>query len=113
MHVTDICTIFGNALDNALEAVAMIEDPEQRLIHLTVKKHKNFILIQVLNYCTNMENVADLTKGGHLKTSKADHRNHGFGIKSIRITAEKYGGSVNLDRKDGWFGLHIMLPIRT
>jgi len=113
MHVTDICTIFGNALDNALEAVAMIEDPEQRLIHLTVKKNKQFVLINVMNYCGDVEDVADMTEGGHLKTSKYDKENHGYGIKSIRYTVEKYGGTLNIDRKDGWFGLHVLLPENT
>lgn len=110
MHVTDICTIFGNALDNALEAVAMIEDPEQRLIHLTIKKNKKFILINVMNYCGDVEDVEDMTEGGHLKTSKYDKENHGFGIKSIRYTVEKYGGTLNIDRKNGWFGLHMLIP---
>jgi len=42
MHVTDICTIFGNALDNAIENTVLIGDPEKRLIHVTVSSHKSF-----------------------------------------------------------------------
>ena len=51
MHVMDICTIFGNALDNALESVIMLTDPQKRLIHVTVSAQRSFVSIQVLNYC--------------------------------------------------------------
>lgn len=51
MHVTDICSIFGNALDNAIESVILLPEEEKRLIHLTVSAKKNFVFIKVENYC--------------------------------------------------------------
>ena len=106
MHVADICTIFGNALDNAIESVSMIEDPEKRLIHLVLSQKKNFILIQVNNYCENHITI----KNGYPVTTKADKGNHGFGLKSIRYTVEKYHGTLNFDLKDSWFELKILIP---
>ena len=106
MHVADICTIFGNALDNAIESVTMIEDPEKRLIHLAISQKKNFILIQINNYCEN--NIT--MKNGYPVTTKADKGNHGFGLKSIRYTVEKYHGTLNFDLKDNWFELKILIP---
>ena len=106
MHVADICTIFGNALDNAIESVTMIEDPEKRLIHLAISQKKNFILIQINNYCEN--NIT--MKNGYPVTTKADKGNHGFGLKSIRYTVEKYHGTLNFDLNDNWFELKILIP---
>ncbi len=106
MHVADICTIFGNALDNAIESVTMIEDPEKRLIHLAISQKRNFILIQINNYCEN--NIT--MKNGYPVTTKADKGNHGFGLKSIRYTVEKYHGSLNFDLNDNWFELKILIP---
>lgn len=106
MHVADICTIFGNALDNAIESVTLIEDPEKRLIHLTLSQKKNFILIQIDNYCENTITI----KNGYPVTSKADKGNHGFGLKSIRYTIEKYHGTLNFDLKDNWFELKMLIP---
>ena len=106
MHVTDICTIFGNALDNAIESVSMIDDPEKRLIHLSISQKKNFVLIQINNYCEN--NIT--MKNGYPVTSKADKDNHGFGLKSIRYTVEKYHGTLNFDLKDNWFELKMLIP---
>ncbi len=106
MHVADICTIFGNALDNAIESVSLIEDAEKRLINLSVAPKKNFILIQVNNYCENTLKM----KNGYPITTKADKLNHGFGLKSIRYTVEKYHGTVTFDIKKNWFELKILIP---
>ncbi|MBR1669389.1 MAG: sensor histidine kinase [Butyrivibrio sp.] len=106
MHVADICTIFGNALDNAIESVTLIEDPEKRLIHIQVSHKKNFIIIQINNYC---ENTLKL-KNGYPVTTKADKTSHGFGLKSIRYTVEKYHGNVTFDINKNWFELRILIP---
>jgi sensor histidine kinase regulating citrate/malate metabolism len=106
MHVTDICTVFGNALDNAIESVSLIEDPEKRLIHLAISPKKNFVLIQIDNYCES--NI--VIKNGYPVTTKADKGNHGFGLKSIRYTIEKYNGTLNFDLNDNWFEVKILIP---
>ena len=106
MHVADICTIFGNSLDNAIESVTMIEDPEKRLIHLTISQKKNFVLIQINNYCENHITM----KNGYPVTTKADKADHGFGLKSIRYTVEKYHGTLTFDLKDNWFELKMLIP---
>ena len=106
MHVADICTIFGNALDNAIESVSLIDDPEKRLIHLSVSPKKNFVLIQINNYCENKIKL----KNGYPVTTKADKESHGFGLKSIRYTVEKYHGTVTFDIKKNWFELKILIP---
>lgn len=109
MHVTDICTIFGNALDNAIESVVTVSDEEKRLIHLSVSSQRNFIFIQIENYCEEKVDVE-----GHLPlTTKMDDRNHGFGLKSIRYSAGKYGGTMSVDWKDHWFTLRILIPETT
>jgi len=107
IHVTDICTIFGNALDNAVESVIMLEDPEKRLIHVSVSAQRNFVFIQVSNYC---EQELKREAGQMPKTTKQDKKNHGFGLKSIRYSVEKYGGSVSVDLKKNWFELRMLIP---
>ena len=106
MHVADICTIFGNALDNAIESVTLIEDPEKRLIHISVSPKKSFVLIQINNYCENQIKL----KNGYPITTKADKASHGFGLKSIRYTVEKYHGTVTFNINKNWFELKILIP---
>lgn len=107
MHVTDLCSVFGNALDNAIEHVIMIPEAEKRLIHLTVSAKKGFVFIKIENYCEDeiRKNEDDL-----ITTTKADSQNHGFGLKSIRTVVEKYNGSVDFGVNQNWFELKILLP---
>lgn len=106
IHVTDICTIFGNALDNAIESVIMLQDVEKRLIHLSVTGKKNFIFISVENYCDK-----DLKIEGNLPlTTKHDKVNHGYGMKSMRYSVKKYNGTMSFEVKQNWFVLKILIP---
>ena len=107
MHVMDICSIFGNALDNAIEHVVLIPEEEKRLIHMSVSAKKNFVFIKIENYCET-----EIVKNEHslITTTKADKQNHGFGLRSICAAAEKYGGSVNFEQVQNWFELKILIP---
>lgn len=107
IHVTDLCTIFGNALDNAVECVSLLEDAAKRLIHFSVTKEKDFIFIRFENYC---EHELEIGSNTLPVTSKADKKEHGYGMKSIRIAAEKYQGSMAYELKNNWFELKILIP---
>ena len=50
-------------------------------------------------------------KAGVPASTKQDKRYHGFGLKSIQATAAKYGGSMTIGSKDGWFELRILFPL--
>ena len=107
LNAVEISALFGNALDNAIEGVNRLSDPDQRMIHLSVTRQKGFLRIKVENRC-----VDGLTLGDELpRTTKEDKGLHGYGLKSIRATAEKYGGSMTLQAKDGWFTLGILIPL--
>lgn len=107
LHVVDICSIFGNALDNAIESVALVADEEKRLIHLSVSSVKKFTFIKVENYCENPPEIRD---GKFPETSKSDKKNHGYGLKSIRYAVEKNGGTCSLKAEGHWFELQILFP---
>ncbi|MDO4284849.1 MAG: GHKL domain-containing protein [Eubacteriales bacterium] len=107
MNPMDISALFGNALDNAIESVKKISDPEKRLIHLSVSKQKNFVRIRVEN-CFEGEIRFE---NGIPVTSKKDKAFHGFGTRSIRRIAEKYGGSMTIDTRGDWFELRVLLPV--
>ena len=107
LHVADICTIFGNALDNALESVVMIPDPQKRLIHVSVSAQKNFIFINIANTL----GTALIETEDSLLTTKEDKKNHGYGLKGIKYAAGKYGGHVAYKAEDGWFRLNILIPM--
>ena len=108
MDIMDICSIFGNALDNAIECELKIEDKEKRLIHVTVSQQKNFLILRFENYYEG-----DLKmKEGRLLTTKKEKEFHGYGIKSIRYTVSKYDGAVSIDAKENWFEMKILIPMK-
>ena len=78
-----------------------------QLIHLSVAKQKNFLRIRCENYCEEQLKF----ENGIPVTTKKDRRFHGFGMKSIKSTAAKYGGSVTTDLKKNWFELRILIPL--
>lgn len=108
LHVMDICTIFGNALDNAIEAAALVEEEDRRMVHMSVSRKKQFLMITVRN---TMEGDLLLGQDGDPLTTKKDRLYHGFGLKSIRQSVSKYGGTAQFGQKDGFFTLQIMIPI--
>ncbi|HEY8424370.1 MAG TPA: ATP-binding protein [Clostridia bacterium] len=107
MDVLDICSIFGNALENAIEGVKNIKDPERRLIKLVVYSKNDLLIINFGNYYESKLKF----ENGNLVTTKKDQNLHGYGIKSIKMAVAKYGGTVNIDTKDNWFNLSILIPL--
>ena len=107
MDVMDICTLFGNALDNAIECELSISDKEKRLIHLEVYAKKDFLVIRCENYCPRPPSF----ERGLPVTTKADREYHGYGLKSIRYTARKYGGTMDVQAKEEWFQLTLLFPL--
>lgn len=108
IHVIDLCTIFGNALDNAIEAAALVEDAERRMVHMSVSRKKNFLMITLRN---TTDGELELRPDGNPATTKADAFSHGYGLKSIRQAVSKYGGTAEFGIRDGFFTLQIMIPI--
>lgn len=99
----DMCTILSNLLDNAIEAAA---DTEQKgCICLTMRRINYFLLIKVINPCRE-----DLkSSGGFPKTTKENKSLHGWGLRSVRDTVEKYSGTMDCTAENGVFTVKIMM----
>lgn len=121
----DICVIFGNGLDNAIEAVRKIPYPAasadgkipsddncgsteagypERRISVTCRCG-GYVFITIENPTAEKVMIENNT----VKTSKSDRRNHGFGLYSIRSVASKYNGETTVSSSDGVFTLSVSL----
>lgn len=107
MQQSDIYSLFGNAIDNAIEAVEKIADPERRCISIKVRMEKGMLMIHFENF---YEGVIEFYSGLP-QTTKRDKRYHGFGMKSIRMITEKYKGYLSVVAEKGIFTLNILLPV--
>lgn len=107
MDVMDICSIFGNALDNAIECEKKIEDREKRMIHVSAHAKKNFLIIKIENY---YEGTLEFEKDLPV-TTKREREFHGYGLKSLKYTVHKYHGEVDITAENNWFCLKILIPL--
>ena len=103
----DVYALFGNILDNAIEAVSQIADPERRVISLSVRMRAGCLIIEEENFFEGEIRFDD----GLPITSKEDKNYHGFGMQSIRMLTERYEGDIQLESDQGIFKLSIMLPV--
>lgn len=105
----DICSIFGNILDNALESCKAIEGQSERQIELKVSSIQDFVMIIMENNCPE---ISKRVKGNSLiRTTKPDKKFHGIGLLSLKRSLEKYGGSYSYEQQKGRFKTKILIPI--
>lgn len=107
MEARDVCVVFGNLLENAIESVQDIEDPERRQIVLELTQKSSLFGIRIDNCCD--KDVAFLN--GLPTTTKSDRRVHGFGMRGVQSVVNKYDGSMECSLNDGWFVTSILLPL--
>ena len=106
MSTMDVYSLFGNAVDNAIEAVRRVEDPEKRVVDIVTEKRGKIITIIITNYCSGRIEIAD---GMPVTTKTEEAGFHGFGMKSMRLLAEKYHGSLHVRLEGDVFILTISL----
>ena len=107
MSEVDVYSLFGNILDNAIEATEKLEDPEKRIISLSVAQEGYFVSIHAENYFGGRLTFTDDLP----ETSKPDTVYHGYGLKSIRMLVQKYDGSLKISTHEDRFILDILFSI--
>lgn len=106
LSVPDLYALLGNAIDNAIEAVERFPGPDKRVVSLTIRSQNGFVCFQTNNCC----DIQPQQENGLPLTTKTDRANHGFGLKSIRYLAQKYGGTMCISVQTGIFILQVTLP---
>lgn len=108
VEATDLCSIFSNMLDNAIEACKKIESSDiKRKIKLRGAIVNKYFVIR----CENTKvNPISIDKD-NIITDKKDSFLHGIGISSIRNSVEKYNGNVEIKTEENRFVMIIYIPI--
>ena len=107
MEIVDLYTLLGNAIDNAIESVEKLSDPDRRTISLVIRDQGQMLFFQIDNYFEGDLRMQD----GLPATTKADPRDHGFGIRSIRSIVHRYGGEMMIHADGPVFSLEMLFPI--
>jgi len=104
MREADIYSLFGNALDNAINSVQNLDYREKRVVSLNVKEVMGLISIHIENYYQGNLEFED----GLPITTNEDKDFHGFGMKSMKYLVGKYGGELSIKLDDDVFNLNIV-----
>ncbi|MBO4389651.1 MAG: GHKL domain-containing protein [Lachnospiraceae bacterium] len=109
MKPMDLCSIFANALDNAMEAAA---DTQKPVVHMKIKRTDTFFVIEIENSALHKADVEKLISGEGY-TTKKDKESHGFGLQNIKKTVEENGGMLRARSEEESFALSVMIPRKT
>jgi len=106
IEIADIVIILGNLLDNALTAVAKVDE---KIIKLDIEFNKSNLFIKI-----------DNTFGGNVKYAEGEEKHivtlksseeHGHGLNNIRKSVEKYNGHINITHNDNIFSVGVLLYV--
>ncbi|MBQ7008457.1 MAG: GHKL domain-containing protein [Ruminococcus sp.] len=97
----ELCRIFGNALDNAIEACCKLENAE-KFICISIKEIKENVLIEILNSANEVDTTAFVS-------TKSEKGLHGYGIQSIRSSAERIEGALHFKYDNGVFIMKLLI----
>lgn len=108
LSTPDICTIYGNLLDNAIEAVGALEDGASKEIVLRTGCRGGLLLIRTENRFAG-ERRRDAEDG--FSTTKADADAHGYGLRNVRDAARRLGGDMTVSVRESLFIVNVLLPV--
>jgi len=102
----EICALFTNLLDNAIEANEKLAESVPRYLHMSCLRKNNMLLLNLSNPVGADVKMVD----GELPiTTKEDNQFHGFGMRSVRQILETYEGHMRIDVENGEFLLTAYL----
>ncbi|MCI8994021.1 MAG: GHKL domain-containing protein [Eubacterium sp.] len=102
----DLCVLFGNILDNALEACKRVQNRERRFVRIQAKTVKKCFFLEV-------KNSMDPARHGEKKEApgQGNFREHGIGLFNINDTVRQYNGVTEIEAENGIFSISVLMPM--
>ncbi len=105
----DLCVLFGNILDNAVEACMRLQQGEREagrpFINVQARTVKKCFLLEVRN------SMCDAEKYGNRFVEKENPQGHGIGLLNVGDVVRGYDGVMNTEMQNGVFDISVLLPI--
>ncbi len=112
---TDVCALFANALDNAVEACTKL-DEKDRKITIESKTQKGLFCLRITNPTASIQDSNLLNSSEYQdfpSTSKQDKMKHGLGLKSMHEIVTRHHGSLSWKNESGIFELFLYMPLNS
>lgn len=104
MSASDVYSLIGNAIDNAIESVLKVREQGRRFISISIRRARELFIIHIENPYDGELRFRD----GLPVTTKEDSNFHGFGMKSIQMVVEKYHGYFSIRAEEQLFVLNVV-----
>ncbi len=101
-HTFELCVIFSNLLSNAVEAAAKVTGDKEIYVYCGAIQEN--VIIRISNTC-DQDTTVDIPS----KTTKADVKNHGFGLKNVQAVVEEVNGSMDRKVGNGHYTVEVIL----
>ena len=102
----DLCILYGNTIDNAIEACMKLPLEIEKTIELTTHCLSGYIFITIIN--PTVEDV--IIKNNYVESTKEDKHLHGYGLQSLRKIVKKYKGDLSLKSENNKFIVSVDVP---
>ena len=110
IEIADVVTILGNLLDNALDAVAKTDD---KRIKLDIYFDKGGLFINISNtFDGEVKYVEGQAGDKNGIVSRKTEKGHGYGLKNIRKSVEKYNGDMDIKYEGNIFSVEILVYVQ-
>ncbi len=106
LPAAELYAFFGNALENAIDATSAIDDPERRVISLTVRRNGDMVVVHMENSFAGTVEFED----GLPRSTKGDAALHGYGTRSMRQIVEAHNGILSMGTHGQTFYLNALFP---
>lgn len=103
---TELCSLFSNALENAIFAASKLIEKKARRVYLRTLVNNNKLLISTKNAY-----AGTIQMEGEFPKSSNHQPGHGFGIKSMTAIVTQHGGLYSFEASGNIFTLQLMLPL--
>lgn len=110
LHEFDLCVLFGNILDNAVEACGRLQCKEKGnracpFVSIQAGAVKKCFFMEV----KNSTDPADQER--HVFLHKTDSKGYGIGLLNVDDVVRRYDGVLNTEIQDDIFVISILIPM--
>ena len=105
MSDVDICSLFGNLLDNAIEAQADRSGLCEKWIELNIRKKLETLFVSVSNPYEGSIQLQD----GFPVSKKKNSKDHGYGTRLIERVVNRYDGSLRIQTDHSVYCVTIIM----
>lgn len=97
----DLCTIYGNLLENAVEELQRVQgDGKEKRLDIAITGGNFWLKLTIQNSMADTEE----------KTKKQDKKNHGLGLQNVQRTVQRLDGSYQVKKEKGIYEVSVELP---